>query len=308
MSNRNFAEEIKYQWHSGGMHIRLIGINLIIFLIIRAILVFVKLGSPADIDSTVSILQDVFALQGNLSELIRHPWGIVTNIFSHIDGWHFFFNMLMLFFIGQIFVQVFSSKRLLHTYILGGILGSLVEILANNIFPGYGATNFAVLGASGAIMAMFMAVAFKHPQMKLNLFGVLPVPIIVLAAIYLISNFISLGNDSNTAHFAHLGGALFGYLSILNFNSKKNIVTTSIRITDSLKEKWKGFRNPSKMRVKKGGNPKVNYNTRSDEAYVEHKKQKQEVVDAILDKISKSGYDSLTKKEKQILFEQSNNG
>lgn len=307
MNDRNFLEEIKFQWKYGGMHIKLIGVNLVVFLFIGILSVFGRLIFKASINPLEAFLGDLFVLNGNPTELATHPWGVFTSMFAHFDIFHFVFNMIFLYFSGRIFLSFFSSSRLLYTYLLGGLIGGVVQIIAHLIFPGLDGQSNYVVGASGSIMAVFISIAFYRPNTTVNLFGVLPVKLIILAVIFMLQDLLSLGRPDGVAHFAHLGGALLGFLSVQSLNSKNNIITVAERAGNGVKG-WFSSKPKTKMKATKGGMYTKNYNTRSDEDYYAFKKTQQEELDRILDKISKAGYDSLTKKEKQILFDQSRNG
>ncbi|MEY4602864.1 MAG: hypothetical protein RIT43_156 [Bacteroidota bacterium] len=299
-TERTFIENLKYQMRFGSGTIRLIIINCAVFLILGIIEVFARLsGNEGDIHL---FLSDLVSLHPQLDYLIIRPWGIFTSIFVHFDFIHLIMNMLFLYFAGQMFESFFGTKRLIYTYILGGLTGSILEVLAHLIFPVVSASQASVVGASGAIMAIFTALAFYRPNLKVHLFGILPVPMIVLAAFFILSDLFDLGKSDGTAHFAHLGGVLFGALSIQGLHSNGNIVTRIISLVENLSTR---FRGGSRLKVKKGGATR-GPEFKTDEDYNQEKKQRQEKIDAILDKISKSGYDSLTKEEKDFLFNQSN--
>lgn len=274
---------------------KLIFANVIVFLVINLIGVA---GRLSGVNSTEIMLDglvvDVFTLQTDIKAFISHPWGLITNIFSHKGFIHLFFNMVLLYSFGRLFVQFFSQKRLFYTYLLGGIFGGLFELGAT-IFPAI--STHVALGASGAVMAIIFAVCMYKPQMEVSLFGALKVKLWMIAGALLLLNFLSLGADDGTAHFAHLGGAALGFLSIQQLKSSTNIVNMASRFGD-----WflSLFRKKPKMSVNRGDTRRM-----SDEDYNMDKKQRQEQVDRILDKISKSGYESLSKKEKDFLFKQS---
>lgn len=301
---RSFQEEIKYQWNYGGMVIRLIGINLIVFLAIGVLMVFARLFSGGAESTINTLVHNIFTLHGTVEGVLIRPWGLFTSIFAHFDLFHFLFNMIFLYFVSRLFLMYFSSSRLLYTYILGGVLGGIFQVIAYSVFPALQGIPNYVIGASGSIMAIFMAVAFYRPMQEVHLFGIVKLKIIYLAGLFILLDLLQLGVQDNVAHFAHLGGIAFGIWSIQGINTDKNIITLVQRYIENLANRFKG---KPVLKSKKGGNKKP-YNTASDEEYNAYKKAKQEEIDRILDKISKSGYDSLTKKEKQILFEQSSNG
>ncbi len=255
-----------------------------------------------------SILPNIFSLNTDLGEFIFHPWGIITSIFAHFTVWHFLMNMLFLYFSGKMFEQLFDQKRLLYTYIIGGIAGGILEILAHLIFPTLQNEKIVVVGASGSVMAIFAALAFHRPNLQVNLFGVFPVRLIILAGFFVLTDLLSLGLNDGTAHFAHIGGVIIGMVSVHNLYSSSNLINRTQMIGDSLIRFFRNlFSSNKKLKVKKGGatrGPKF----KSDEDYNAEAKEKQIIIDKILDKISKSGYDSLTKTEKEILFNQSKNG
>lgn len=298
-TQKTFIDDIKHQYKHGGMTIRLIFINVIIFVAINLFLVIGRLlGFELGISS---FLGNLFTLQTSFWGFITHPWALLTSIFAHYTIWHLLFNMIFLYFTGRIFVQLFNSKRLLYTYIIGGLAGGLFEIIAQMVFPNL--QSVVIVGASGSIMAIFFAIAFYQPKMQVNLFGVLPVRIIILAGVFLLADLLNLGINDGTAHFAHIGGAVIGMISIQNMHSPNNIITLSQRIVIAILQLFSS-NNKTKLKVKKGGN--VRHQT--DDEYNTNKKGKQDEINRILDKISKSGYESLTKKEKDFLFNQSKNG
>ena len=200
------------------------------------------------------------------------------------------------------FEQLFDQKRLLYTYLLGGFFGGLFELLAHSIFPALQGSATVVVGASGSIMAIFSAIAFYRPNMTVMLFGLFPVRIIIIAGIFILSDLVSLGTADNTAHFAHIGGVVLGMLSIRSIHSSRNIINRAQFVGDRISLFFQGiFQRKPKMKVTKGGGRTV----KRDEDYALEAKQRQEKIDKILDKISKSGYDSLSKAEKDFLFQQS---
>lgn len=299
-TERTFIDELKHQYTHGGAHIRLIFINTVVFLVIGISLMIEKLtGNAGGIVSNV--MTDVFTLETNFSEFLRKPWGLVTSIFSHFDFLHFLLNMLFLYVSGNMFLQFFNARRLTHLYVIGGLVGGLFELLAHLLFASMN-EHAVVVGASGSITAIFIAMAFYRPSLQVNLFGLIPVPLILLAGIFLLSNLLSLGSDDSVAHFAHIGGALTGILSVQNLHSSSNIINMSERFMQRVRSFFNNlFKPKSRLRAERGGGRMG----KTDEQYNMEAKERQRRIDAILDKISKSGYESLTKAEKEFLFTQS---
>ncbi len=303
MDDKNIFQDLKYRFQFGGMHVKLLFVNAIVFIFIGFLHVFTRLLGNVEIEQYTSILlHDIFALQADFLGLITKPWGLITSIFSHFEFMHFLFNMLFLFFAGQLYEQLFGGKKLLNIYILGGIAGGMLEIVAHELFPALSNSQSIVVGASGSIMAIFIAAAMYRPNTKIMLFGILPIRIIVLAGIYFIYDLLSLGMPDGTAHFAHIGGGMIGIISVKTINKPYNILVRFTRFTDKIFAIFKRdfFKKKNTLNVERGGRPLT------DEEYIARKKENQAKTDAILDKISKSGYESLTSKEKEFLFKQSN--
>jgi membrane associated rhomboid family serine protease len=288
--SRNFIEEIKYQLSHGTMTNKLIIYNVFVFAIIL-LLNILNLSL-----NQISLTEYFFTLDTNLVGFIIKPWGIITSIFSHFEIWHLIFNMLFLYFSGQLFEQIFDKRRLWQTYIFGGISGGMLEIAAHYLFPSFQNADQVVVGASGSIMAIFTALAFHSPNIRVNLFGIFPVKIYLIAIFFLLNDLIGIADPSdNVAHFAHLGGAIFGLISIQSMHSNNNILSVLGSFFDRIKKIITSGKST------KSGKAKI----KTDEDYNLEKKRRQEKTDAILDKISKSGYESLTKEEKDFLFNQS---
>ena len=292
-SSRNFIEEIKYQLAHGSMTNRLIIYNVFIFALILLLNAIISLSI-----SQIAFTEFLFTLDTNFIGFIQKPWGIFTSIFSHFSLWHLIFNMMFLYFSGQLFEQIFDKRKLWQTYIFGGIAGGFLEIAAHFLFPSFQNTEQVVVGASGSIMAIFTALAFHSPNIRVSLFGVIPVKIYFIALFFLLNDLIGISNPSdNVAHFAHLGGAIFGLISIQSLHSKNNILNVLEDFFDRIKKMLLSGKSSTTSKTK----------FKTDEQYNLEKKNRQVKTDAILDKISKSGYESLTKEEKDFLFNQSKN-
>lgn len=302
-TNESIKDLLTSQWKHGGMTVRLIGLNGVIFILIQLCFILTRLISPEWQLSVTSYLNTIFALPTGFNGFIRAPWTLITSIFAHFSFLHILMNLLFLYFSGKLFESLFDSKRLLHTYIIGGVFGGVFELVAHLVFPALQQQSSVIVGASGSVMALFVAIAIYRPNLTVNIFGLFPIRLIFLALLFVLSDFLSLGNKDSTAHFAHLGGALLGFISVQNIYSKRNIIQLSIQLFDRI-SLFKGLKKGVKMKV----NRTRTATFKSDEDYNLEKTQKQEKTDAILDKIAKSGYDSLTKAEKEFLFKQSENG
>ena len=281
MMQRSILEEIKFQLNNGKMTVRLIIVNVIVFIAIYIV------GLIEGLFGSTNIGLSLFTFPTSVLEFVMKPWTLFTSIIAHFSLGHLFFNMLFLFFAGSMFEQVFGEKKLLFTYIFGGIMGNVFELTITFLFPDFSPPHY-VVGASGAIMAVFAAIAVYRPQTPIYLFGIIAIPIYVLALFFLAKDLIGLGASDEIAHFAHLGGAFFGFLAVQNIHSQSNILNRITRLFER----------------KQRPDPRKNTRYKTDEVFNSEKKAKQERIDEILDKISKSGYESLSREEKDYLFNQ----
>lgn len=295
-NDRTLSEELKFQFKFGGMHIKLIFVNTIFFFVIKLLGLIGKITGQELLFETIQLKG--FTLQTHLPDLLVAPYGFITSIFSHFEFFHFLMNMVFLYLSGNIFRQFFSDRRMLNVYFVGGIAGGISEVIAQQ-FMGY----HPAIGASGALMALFIAIAVYRPNYKVVFFGILPIKLYILALVFLAADILHMLQVDGTAHFSHLGGAAIGFLSVQDMASSTNIINW----TESLQQHIAKFfadrkSGKPKMKAHKGGGRVV----KSDEQYNMDTKAKQAQIDKILDKISKSGYESLTKAEKDFLFSQSN--
>lgn len=290
------SQDIGGQWRSGGMLVKLIMINAGVFLFLRLFdLVFFLGGSqPPDIASWLMSSSD-------LSTLITKPWSVITYMFTHWSLGHIFWNLLILYFIGRIFEDLMGPRRLLGNYILGGIVGLALFILSYNFFPVFrSVTGSPILGASAGVMAVLIGLATYRPDLELHLLiiGAVKLKWIALAIVFI--DLISIRDGGNSGgHIAHLGGALYGFMASRQLMRGTDWSLNFISFFDRLLKPLSAKGRRSKMRVEKKF---VRSTVASDIAFNAAKKDKQARVDAILDKISRSGYDSLSKEEKDFLF------
>ena len=294
---RTFLEQLIYQWKHGGMMMKLLFINSFIFIVIQLISVFGRLMGIEAQTTVTEFLISIFGMETTFSSFLLHPWGIFTSIFAHFTLFHFISNMLFLYFAGKLFESIFERKYLFFTYLFGGIVGGFIELIAHASFPSLQDEAIVIVGGSGSIMALFATLAFYRPNLTISVFGIFNTRLIFIAAAFILSDLISLGINDGTAHFAHIGGVIFGALTVVSmaffFKFYDRLTTFTI------------FQKKSHLKVKKGTRTST---FKTDEEYNFEKRKKQEKTDAILDKIAKSGYESLSKIEKEFLFNQSKNG
>lgn len=290
----SFVDDIKHQFSSSNSLIKLLYINAGVFLIsILTIVLFFFLGIN---ESEVSLtIREYLGLPASLSKLIVKPWSIVTYMFVHTGFLHFLFNMVMLYFTGIIFNQYLGENKIISLYLLSGISGALLYIIIYNIAPIFSAqlNSANCIGASGSIMGILIATAVYVPNLEVRLFGILPVKLKWIAIVLILLDFINLPKDGNAGgHIAHLGGAIFGFLFVTQYRKGIDISKGFSNFLEKVKNLF-SFKKKSKLKVKYTSATKTNSTKEANQ---------QAKVDAILDKISKSGYDSLSKEEKEFLF------
>jgi len=293
-------KEIKYSYREEPIHIKLIYINLFIFLIVNIIIAFIFLifrNSQYYIAYFQNEVIGWLMVPASISKLIIKPWSIITYMFLHINLLHILFNLLWLYMFGRLFLIFFNEKQLLGTYFMGGIFGAFLFVIAYNVFPGlsFMSENSQMLGASAAIMAVAMAVSFYSPDYTVYLLLIGPVRLKYIALFFIITDILQIASYNAGGHIAHLGGVIYAFYYILQIKKGKDL---SYKIGNLLMNIKNPFKRKRSLRV----SYKKSVQNMDDYEYNQYKAINQKEIDRILEKISKYGYDSLTKKEKEILF------
>lgn len=284
----NAWEKVKYEYNKGNSAIRqIIAINLAVFVFTIFIGVIAKLGGYSSDD----VLQ-YFYLPSNLGHLLIRPWTIITNIFFHGGFWHILGNLLLLYFLGGILEDFLSPKHIWKIFLYGGLAGGFLFVFSYNVFPIFKelSTYQKLLGASGGVTAIIVATGIHLPHYNIRPFGLFNVEMRWVALFFVFRDLYMFPASDNTGGlFAHMGGAIFGALYILHLQGKINLPSfaTTPKFTS----------NPKRVKVDE---KELNYKPKTNTT-----RPNQEQIDAILDKISHSGYDSLSKEEKDILFKAS---
>lgn len=269
--------------HSGSKIGLLIGINVLVFLLINIPATFEALFLRSE--NITQIAFEYLKLPANLSTLAKHFWTPVTYMFMHSGVLHILYNMVWLYWMGQLFEEYLGNKRIIFLYLLGGLVGALFFVAGMNLIPLFrGDTSAAVVGASAGVMAVVIATATLLPDYQLYLMFIGPVRLKWLAVAFVIMDFLGTTGPNAGGEMAHLGGALAGFLYIKQLR----------RGNDWNKPLNKLFTPKPRLTVIKGG---AGNNARPSQAEI----------DRILDKISSSGQDSLSKQEKETLLRASKN-
>ena len=269
-------DKLKYSLSVMGQLQKLIVINIIFFIIPLILNTFLWLFELKDI----SIL-DYFVVEADLMSLIFKPWSLITYGFLHGSFSHLFWNMIMLFYFGNILVNYFGDKRLLNVFFNGILFGGIIYIISYNLFPVFTGVSSKMIGSSAGVMAILFYITSYNPNHTIRFFF-LNIKLLYIAVFLLLMDIIQIPVDNSGGHIAHLGGALIGFLM---FRSFKGIDFVDIYTNLSTRK----------------NNKKIKRNKTFSGSNFDQKK-----IDSILDKISESGYESLTKEEKNYLFKASN--
>ena len=284
---------------------QLIIINVVIFVVLALLSV---ISSYTPFSAEFDFLHRQFAIPSNFFDFLTRPWTAVTYMFTHSlkDVFHILFNMLILYWFGRLFAEYLGSDKLIALYVLGGLSGAAVFLLTYNTIPALAASNTYMVGASAAINAIVVAAAVLLPNYAFYLLFFGPVKIKYIAAVTVFLSVLgtslnNLGspNENIGGNFAHLGGALMGYIYMKQLQAGSNWgmwVTVTLEWIKNL------FKPKPKVKVSyRKDQPNYTAKASGDKGYT------QAEIDAILDKISAGGYESLTKEEKEKLFNASKN-
>ena len=273
----NFLDNLKREFGIANMLNKLIYINVFSFLVLN---IFSVIFSLFLID--ISSIKELLMLPSSTEEVIKKPWSLISYMFIHDNFIHLLFNLIWLHFGGKLFLQYLNQKQLLYTYILGGLFGGILFIIAFNNLPALipYSENAKALGASASVLAIFFAIATYIPNFQVSIPFIGFIKLKHIALIYIILDFLNIPNGNAGGHIAHLGGAIFGFFYVKQFTQK------------STKNKQNQFLSYLK-------------NIFNFQKSKNKKSYKMKEIDLILEKISKSGYNSLTKIEKELLFKSS---
>ena len=294
------SDKIRYKINTAAITEKLIAVNVIVFLffgILNTVFSLFEIPGFAD-------FYDWFVLPSDPAEFILKPWTIITYSFLHGGIFHLASNMLILYFSGIYFLNFFSPKRLLNYYFLGVIIGGLVFMLSYNLFPAFAGGKSYLVGASAGVMAVLIGVATQAPNMyvRLLIFGNLKFWWIAAALVAIDIIQIPMGNAGG--HLAHLGGAGLGYLYTTQLHKGNDIGAWWESLMDGIANLFKKKEKKANMKtVHRTSKKRTTGTTSSSRNSSMSKSEKQQKIDSILDKISKSGYESLTKAEKDFLFQ-----
>ena len=283
---------LKNTFRAGNILAKLIYINVGLFILIRLMgVIFLLFNIPG-----ISFLQ-YLQMPSSPELLLYRPWTVITYMFTHFDFLHILFNMLWLYWFGGLFLNFFSERQLGGLYLLGGIAGAVLFMLAYNIFPYFQtvASSSYLMGASASVMAIVFAVSFYRKDLEINLFLIGRIKLIYLALFTFVIDLLAITSDNAGGHIAHIGGALFGIWFAMRIKEGKDLTDPMNRMLDWVVNL--GKRKPKMKVTYKRAETDYEYNARKNRESAD--------LDAILDKLKRSGYESLSADEKKQLFDAS---
>lgn len=285
----SLGNEIRTSFRGKEHLLRLMLINTALFLLFAAIKLFSFFGLPI----SARQLGEWVELPANFGQLIQKPWTLATYMFIHYNFVHVLFNLLVMYWTGRIFSDFLPQKKLTAAYVLGGLSGGIAFVAMYNIIPALesAGSNTVLIGASAGVFAVMVAAATLAPNYPVHMILIGEIRLKYVAIALTILYLISIPDSNSGGNIAHLGGGLAGLFYILML--RKGIdagkwIELLIDVTS-----W--FNRP-KIRVAHSRNVKTGASTNATN------RNQQEVIDAILDKISRSGYESLSQNEKETLF------
>ncbi len=284
----SISKEIKYKLSRLSIAEKLIVINVFVF-VVNAIIPFLfRLNK--------NFITNWFQLPENFTEFIRQPWSIITYSFFHANVSHILWNMILLFFVGRTFLNLFSAKKFINVYFLGVIFGGGFFLLCYNLFPAFLGANSVLVGASAGVMSVLIFVCSYIPNQEIRVVF-FNIRLWYIGAFLVLLDLVQMTYDENAGgHLAHLGGALLGFVYARNLLNGKDIGSGFEKMNDSIANFFKSDKKSPLKTVHKSKQEKKKTSASAKNSIY----QKQ--VDDILDKISKSGYESLSKEEKDFLF------
>jgi membrane associated rhomboid family serine protease len=307
--------------HSDNTLYHLISINVFVFIAIGLLNVIFSIaqGAEASSVSIISWVYDYLALPPQLDQFILQPWSLVTYMFLHSyqHFFHIIFNMLILYWFGRIFQEFLGNRKLLVTYLLGGISGGILFLLASQLefYQAFASTS-GMVGASAGVLAVLVAAATLVPDYEIRLIFFGSVKIKYVALFLVLLDLLSLTGSNSGGHLAHIGGAIWGMVYVRQLQAGTDMGNWLDKLLLNIKEAFTP-QEKSPLKARKGGSKKsssytyggAKTATQSSQGRKSSTKQpkansevSQEEIDHILDKIAQSGYDSLSSREKEILF------
>ncbi len=284
--------DLTYKVKNGGAFMHLIAINIALFITINLVSLVLFLFNKSAIFNYEFV--NYVAVPASLTNLMHAPWSLFTYMFIHYDVWHILGNMLMLYFAGRLFQDILGSFRVWTNYIIGGVFGAVLMIIFYNVFPvfeGARALSYTV-GASASVLALLVVVTIYYPSMVVRVI-LFDVPLKYLTLGLIVIDVISINKGNAGGHIAHLGGALWGVIYARNLKNGYDLTAW----LSSLSTAYDRKHNAKHLKVVHS--PRMQEQQQKETIAADNKQKR---MDELLDKISKTGYDSLTLDERDTLY------
>ena len=296
MATTNIITDLCAKFRRADMVRKLIYINVSVFAVCLLLQIVLTL-----FNGTLGGALQWLELPASPMRFLMQPWSLLTYMFMHAGVLHLLFNMVWLYWFGLFFLNIFSARHLRALYVLGGLCGGLLYMLSYNVFPYFRPmVDYSyMLGASASVLAVVAAVAYRQPDypVRLVLFGTIRLK--WLALIVIGGDVLFLTSANAGGHIAHLGGALAGLWFAVSLNKGRDVTGWINHVWDWVGRCFTPRPRKPKMKVRYGTGRQADYD------YNARRKAENDEIDRILDKLKKSGYESLTTEEKKALFDAS---
>ena len=288
---KSIWDDMVYEFRRGNTVMILIWICIVVYLVFETIHLFYWSGNN-EIGYYLHVF-DKFALPMSFGNLIWHPWSLIFFMFMHSGLKHIAFNMLCLYWFGEIYNLYMRDKRTLLIFVFGSLAGGMLAIGLSHLAPPLRAmiNNSYLVGASAGVFAIMFAAAALNPEHRVRVWLIGEVAIKYVAIVCFLISYVTIVNGNAEGMISHLGGSLFGYFYIRSLRAGTDWFTPLDKIGGLFKPK-------SKLKATYVSRSKAKKDGPSD--------TEQKRLDLILEKIAKSGYNSLSKEEKDFLFKFSN--
>ena len=290
----NFREKLFFRFQQFSVAEKLIAFNVIFFVLPLLINTFLFLFKIPIDSYTVW-----FELSSSFSDLVFKPWTLITYSFLHSGFFHLFFNMYIFLFTSRLFLNLFKSNSLINIYFLGVVFGGLLFLFSYNFFPAFENSKPYMIGSSAGVMSLLIFMSTYSPNLEVRLI-IFNIKLLYIGIAFMMLDVIQIPYGNAGGHIAHLGGALLGFIYANNLKNGVDIGLPFERIIFKLFNLFQF--NKTKMNVAYKNNSNKKFTDLNNSNSETHQKK----IDEILDKISSSGYESLSKKEKDFLFKAGN--
>ncbi len=304
-------KDARYAWQQGNMVTKLMILNALIFVLMMVVWIGIRLVTPDQFlaEDRYQSIYHLFCTPSNLWTLLRQPWSLLTSMFLHVEFWgHLLGNLIFLGLFGRIVGDLIGDRRVLPVYVQGALLGDALYLLQSNLMTP-GVENYA-LGASGGVMALAGAALILAPDYEYYFLILGRIKLKYVVGLLVLLDLVGIADNINTGgHIAHIGGFAFGCFFVMRLREGHDMSSVFNRWWDILTGWFSQRKKTHTASAQPRKAVRIKMNTpdyaRGQSAPSDEQGSFQEKLDAILDKIKASGYESLSNEEKDFLFEAS---